>query len=398
MQNKVNLGQIKSWDFKSKSRIIILIVGVLFSVFSIMSSGFIKSTHGDGFVVVKGLILTADNSRLEEDPYLEGIFLGVQTIEIEILEGEFAGQRFRINNTLSRLFNNYAKPDMKMLFVVMSENGELTNVDMYGYNRDTFIYVLVALFILVLIVVGRKQGVYSAIALAFTLITVIFFMIPLIINGFSPVLAAIITALITTLFTIFLVADFSKKSIAAIGGITIGVIIAGIVAIVASNLGHVSGLYTENAEEVLYVTRELPMKMSELLFAGIIIAALGGINDVGMSISSAIFEVQKANPSLKFKDLYNAGMNIGRDVIGTMSNTLILAFVGSSLNLIIIIAMYDLSYIRFINLNILAVEVVQGISASIGLILTVPVTALIAATLAKENKSLSEKSGKKKVF
>ena len=249
-------------------------------------------------------------------------------------------------------------------------------------------YAFAGLFALVLIAVGRKKGVYSVLSLIFTLSVVIFFMIPMIVDGFNPVVMAVITAALTTVFTILLVSDVSKQSAAAIGGTVIGVTIAGAIGIMAGRLAHISGLHMDHAQEVMYRQGiDGIIRVPQLLFAGIIIASLGAVMDVGMTIASSVFEMSKIDPKLSARELYKSGMNIGRDIIGTMSNTLILAFAGSSMAVIVIIALYQLPYIRLINLDLLAVEVIQGLSASIGLILTVPVTAGLAAILSKQGLS-----------
>ena len=166
----------------------------------------------------------------------------------------------------------------------------------------------------------------------------------------------------------------------------IGVASAGIIGVISGNIGHVSGLNLADAEGVLFLAKELPLKITELLSAGIIIAALGAVMDTAMSIASAVFEVKQANAGLDMRQLYKSGMNIGRDTMGTMSNTLILAFAGSSFSVLIIIVLYQLPYMCLINLNLFIVEIIQGISGCIGLFLAVPVTALFAAALASENK------------
>jgi len=239
---------------------------------------------------------------------------------------------------------------------------------------------------LVLVVVGRKKGFYSVLSLLFTLSVVVFFMIPLIMEGHNPIVLAVVTAVLTAVFSILLVGDVNAKSFAAIGGTVTGVAIAGAVGVMAGQLAHISGLNLEHMQELAYQQgRDGLIRLPLLLFAGIIIASLGAVMDVSMSIASSVFEMKRVNPSLSMGKLYKSGMNIGRDIIGTMSNTLILAFAGTSITVMVIIATYQLPYIRLINLDLLAVEVIQGLSASIGLVLTVPITAVLAAFLAAKH-------------
>ena len=159
----------------------------------------------------------------------------------------------------------------------------------------------------------------------------------------------------------------------------------------AGKLAHVSGLQAQYASEMIYLSQEIGIRVPELLFAGVIIASLGAVMDVGISIASSVFEVHSVDRKLSVTSLYRSGMNVGRDVIGTMSNTLILAFAGSSLNTIIIIILYKLPYIRLINLDLVSVELIQGIAGSIGIILTVPITAFCAAYMATRKKEVKAK-------
>lgn len=369
-----------------KATVWILLIGLVFCIAAVLTSGFLDRESDKRYSVQKARILEADDSALSYEPYIDGMHIGQQPLTIELMTGEFKGQQVALVNSMSRVFNNYAEKGMVMLFNVQAENGAIVRVDMFGYSRDYFIYTMIGIFLLVLVTIGRMKGVYSALALAFTLVTVIFFMMPLIMKGYDPILMAVATAAITTMFTIFLISGISLKSFAAIGGIVLGVAISGIVSVAAGKFGHVSGINMSDAEEVIYLAQEIPIKVPQLLFAGIIISALGAVMDVGMSIASAVFEVKQINPNLTMGQLYKSGMNIGRDVMGTMSNTLILAFAGSSISILIIIILYKLPYIRLINLNLLAIEIIQGISGSVGLILTVPVTAILAAALASDNK------------
>ena len=366
-----------------------VLAGIIFCVIVINTShmGIPGEEETTVFSVQRARVTAVDNDNLSPDPLVDGVYLGRQTLEIELLGGEHSGQLVRIENTLSRFFNHMGEERMTLLVAIVTDNDEqIVHVDVFGHARDGFILGFIGLFFLVLILVARKKGFYSVLSLMFTLITVVFFLIPAILNGNSPVLYAVITAVLTAIFSVLMISDYSLKSFAAIGGTMIGVTIAGGISMLAGRIAHISGMHVSHAEEVLFQSGDIPVRIPELLFAGIIIAALGAVIDVGMSIASAVFEIKTVNPGMGVKELYKSGMNIGRDIVGTMSNTLILAFAGSSITVLIIIVSYRLPYMRLINLDILAVEVIQSVSASIGLVLAVPVTALLAALLATDNK------------
>ena len=128
------------------------------------------------------------------------------------------------------------------------------------------------------------------------------------------------------------------------------------------------------------------IKIGELLFAGIIISALGAVMDVGMSIASTIQEIYETDKTLSMKRLFVSGINVGRDMMGTMTNTLIFAYVGGAMTTLVINYAYDLSYRQLANSYVIGIEIMQGLSGSLGVVLTVPITALIASFLAVRKK------------
>lgn len=211
-------------------------------------------------------------------------------------------------------------------------------------------------------------------------------MIPLFFKGYSPILLTIVTVALTTIVTLIMIDGLNHKTISAILGTIIGVIVAGIISYTSSNLAYLSGYTMEEAADLMYVAGVRDLKIKGLMFSAILIAALGAIMDVAMSIASSTFEINLNNPKISSKNLLKSGLNIGRDVMGTMSNTLILAFVGGSLNLIILLMAYEMPYTQLMNLDFIVTEVVQSVSGSIGIILTVPITAIISTYLAKKKK------------
>lgn len=332
-------------------------------------------------------VIETDNYDIGEDTYVAGVYIGRQNLIIEITTGKFKGEIIELENTVNRKYNYYAKKQMSMVVQIASNQNEILNVQIFSYSRDWIIYTLVGGFILVLLIVGRRKGLFALLSLIFVLILIRYFMIPIVLKGYSPILGALLTAGVTTVCNIILVSGANRKAWAAISGILAGLIMATILSMSFGKLMHLSGVNMEHAEEIMRLAQDSKLLVKEVLFAGIIIASLGAIMDVGMSIASAIFEVHTASPKLSLLDLYRSGMNVGRDVMGTMTNTLILAYAGSSLSTLMLFYMYNFSYQRLINIDTLGIEILQGLAGSVGLILTVPITAWIAASLAKkENK------------
>ena len=140
---------------------------------------------------------------------------------------------------------------------------------------------------------------------------------------------------------------------------------------------------------MVLISKNTHLEVSEVLFAGVLTASLGAVMDVGMSIASAIHEILEANQALTVKQLFFAGLNVGKDMIGTMSNTLILAFTGSGLSTLLVLTSYGIKFHQFMSSDYLAVEIGQGLSGTMAVILTVPVTSIVAAVLYKRNRKTS---------
>ena len=370
-QNVLFTNHERRWPF--------ILIAVILAAAAIFTSGFSGAEEFNDYTLTKAKVLSVDDSELTEDPYITGMYIGKQPLKLELSQGPHKGESYDVTNMMSRAFNIYCRAGMTIIVNVREENEIVTGLDIFSYSRDKAIIALGALFVLAILAIGRKKGLYSVISLAFTLVIVVFFMIPRIISGNNPITLALLTAALTSAVTIFIVGGYGPKSFAAIAGIIGGVSAAGLISWIAGLVGNINGLHVAEAAEMISLSRDVPIKVPELLCAGIIVSSLGAIMDVGMSISSSIFEVQTANPSYGSKELFKSGMNVGRDVMGTMSNTLILAFAGSSLTVLIILLLYKLPYLRMINLDLLAVELVQGFAGSIGLILAVPITAACAA-------------------
>ena len=328
-------------------------------------------------------VIEADDYDIDEDPYVEGIYIGRQNLKVEIITGEFSGEVIELENTVNRKYNYYGKEEKEMLVQVASKDGDILNVQIFSYSRDGLIYTLIGGFALILLLIGGRKGFFALISLIFAMILICYFMIPMVLKGYSPIVTALAIAGITTVFNIILVSGANKKSWAAIFGIIAGLLVATLLSALFGKLMHLSGINIEHAEEMMLLAGEGRLQVKEILIAGIIISSLGAIMDVGMSIASSVFEVHITNPKLNRYALYKSGMNVGRDVMGTMTNTLILAYAGSSRSTLMLFYMYQFTYYRLINIDALGIEILQGITGSIGLVLTIPITAWIAASLAK---------------
>ena len=355
----------------------------------ILSSGIV---YGDE--IEEGAYLT-EKAKVLEINELEEIgedhFDGqIQHVEVEILSGKYKGQRFHVENGLSDnvAYNILVKKGDKVVVVIEEEgiSGEM-EVFISDYSRGDYLLYLTLIFAALILLVGRGKGVRALISLSLTMGSIVYILLPAILKGADPVPISIAISIGVTVITIILVGGINSKSISAIIGTSIGVIIAGVISYLVGSKINLTGLSAEEATMLMYIPQEINFNFKNLLFSGIILGALGAVMDVGMSISSSIDEIYKANNELTTKELFNSGMNVGKDIMGTMTNTLILAYAGTSIPLLLLFMAYETSIIKIMNMDIIATEIVRSLSGSIGLILTIPITAIIASTLIKRDKT-----------
>lgn len=377
-----------------KKELIIKIVSVV--VFMALSVGVIiyantdKPTYtitessGVEYETARVLSVLEDNTTVDTET--ENVKKGNSELEVELLTGRYKGDVCHVTNFYSALYNvDVAKGDKLSVRIDTTGVGEY-QVSIYNYNRIPLMIGLVLVFFAVLVIFGGKQGLKAFLGLAYTVIVIVFVLLPLVLKGFSSIPLTIAIVFITSAICFLLIGGVQKKTIAAAIGSLAGVLIAAVLAEAAAKIGGVTTFQMDEAEALLLVKSTNPIKLRGLFISGILIAAMGAVMDIAMSISSAISEIHEANTKLGFKDLFKAGMNIGRDAMGTMANTLVLAYVGGALNMMVLIYSYGVSFNQLMNTDFVAIEMIRAIAGSIGIIGTVPCVAAVAGYLYSKKK------------
>ena len=235
-------------------------------------------------------------------------------------------------------------------------------------------------------VLGGRKGIGALCGLVFTLASIWFILIPALIKGYSAIPVTVGIIAVSATGALSLLNGFSKKTLCAVLGCVIGVVTAGAIAGVVTWLTPMSGFNMSEAENLLLYGADKGLKISGLLVCGVLISALGAVMDTALGIASAVYELHEQNPSLDTKQLFRSGMHIGQDAMGTMANTLILAFAGSSLNMLILVQTYDIPFIQLINTDYICIEVIQSIAGAMGILFTVPIVAFISALVMAKDK------------
>lgn len=363
-----------------KKGIILLILIMIFTIGDIFAQN-IEPLPEISFLTEKARVLETGALVEVGGEYYKG---QIQPVTLEILSGEYKGQIFEVENGLSEneAYNILVEKDQKVIVSIAKGgiSGDI-EVNIADYYRSNYLLYLTLLFIVLIIVIGRFKGIRALISLILTIASIMLILLPAILKGINPVPISITIAIGITIITIFLVGGISQKSFAAIIGTSVGVIIAGLISYFVGSQINLTGMSADQATMLIYIPQKIAFDFRNLLFSGIILGALGAIMDVGMSIASSIDEIYKANNQLSLKELFNSGMNVGKDIMGTMINTLILAYAGTSIPLLLVFMAYETSLTKIVNMDIIATEIVRSLSGSIGLILTIPITALIASAL-----------------
>lgn len=325
----------------------------------------------------------------------------VQEVIVEITEGDYIGEEFTTEYVLSYdidgkiLAYELEEGDRVSVQITEDANGT-TTATVLDVVRAPYIAWMFALFLVIVILVGGKKGIKAILGLILTILLIYFVMIKGIFKGDHAIKNSVITSILVIIGAFIIIGDgINKKILTAAIGTFGGVISAGVIALIFNNLAKLTGA-GEDAIQLSINMTEINFNFRQLLFAGIIVSAMGACMDVGMSIASSLDEIKMKNPDITWKELLKSGMNIGRDVIGTMTNTLILAYVGGSLNLILLFMACNMNLFEILNKETIAEQIISAIAGSTGVVCTVPITSLVYSVLNRD-RIIYKKTSENKV-
>ena len=308
-------------------------------------------------------------------------FVGIQKVTAVVTHGEHKGKTCELENPNSYHIGAYGGEGTRIVALVrMTEDGTLAGT-VYNHDRTPMVYLLIGLFALATVLVGCKKGFATLYALAFTFLCVICMYIPLLYMGCNGILAAILTSVTILAASIYILNGWSVKTLCAILCTTLGVAVSGLFAMVIGRAFHLSGFNMDEVESLVYISNYSDLKIGDILYAGVLISSLGAVMDVSVSIVAALEEIRLHSPDISRKELFASGMRVGKDMIGTMSNTLILAYTGSATGIMMNAYANDMPYLRLMSYNSVVIEILCGLCGTIGVILTVPLQTLITVLI-----------------
>jgi uncharacterized membrane protein len=259
------------------------------------------------------------------------------------------------------------------------------------YLRTNLLMLLGIIFFLLLLLFGRFKGFNTILSLIFTGIAIFAVFIPAVLQGFNIYFWSIITCVFIIIMSLLIIYGANKKSLAAGIGCIVGILISGILTLIMNKALHLTGLVSEESLYIIRMNSQNPIDLKAIIFAAIIIGAVGAIMDMAMSLASALSELHEKLEYSPFTLLVKSGMSIGRDMMGTMTNTLILAYIGSSLSAVLLLVSYNNSLLELLNKEIIVVEVLQAIVGSIGILFTIPLTTLVCGYLFSQRENSNKK-------
>lgn len=322
----------------------------------------------------------SDNAQ-EDFQNAEGRHVGDQELEIRILSGDHKDEIMTVTNYMSALFNVDVGQGDRIIVRIMTDEEGSYYASVFNYDRGIVLGVFLLIFFALLAVLGGKKGVGALAGLLLTLGCIWFILIPCLIRGVPAIPVTIGVSAVAAAAGLIFLNGYSKKTLCAVCGCVGGVLAAGIAAAAVGTLSPMNGFNMQEAENLILYGADKGLKISGLLVCGVLISALGAVMDVALGIASSVWEMREQNPDATAGSLFRSGMQIGRDAMGTMANTLILAFAGSSLNMLILVQTYDIPFLQLINTDSIALEVVQSVAGSFGILLTVPLVAFVSARL-----------------
>jgi len=360
-----------------KKGLLVFIIFINFIMVPVFAQNNDKNLHAE-----KGVVENVEYEDINQNNYSDKEQVK-QIVTVKLLTGEFKGKSFKTDNMITN--NPYydmilRKGDRVILHTELENDNVTINYDIADIQRIDFVFVLLALFFALLLFIGRKKGFFSLVSIVVTILLILLVLSPLIRSGFNPIISTLIISIISSAVTIYLVGGLNRKSTSAVLGASGSLICASVISLMAIHFSHLTGF---SSEECMYLyTSDSSLNFKGILTASMMLATLGAVMDTGMSIASSVNEFFTLNPEMTPKELFISGMNVGKDIIGTMANTLILVYLGSSLPLVLLSQNIDLQ--KFFNLNQVVTEITSAIIGSIAIVICVPITAFVTAYLMKK--------------
>lgn len=333
-------------------------------------------------------VLETDDSAIIDTGLVRS---GEQRCKLEIISGKFKGEQTEGVNML----NGSLEQD-KMFYpgdtaqVVVSYDGdEILMVTMIDHNRIPMELVMGAIFIIFLILFAGRTGIRAVLSFLLTILALWKILVPSYLKGYNPIWMGLIFTLVLSLLIIALVYGFDRRCASAVSGTFLGVLVTCVMGAVFTDLFKIHGAVMSSSESLLYAGYQ-DLNLTRIFMASIFIGASGAIMDLSVDITSAVYEVVEKRPDIGWKEAVKSGMNVGRAAMGTMTTTLLLAYSGGYIALLMVFMAQGTPLINILNYKHVAAEMIHTVIGSFGLVTVAPFTALCAGVFLTHKKEATE--------
>jgi uncharacterized membrane protein len=313
----------------------------------------------------------------------------INKYEAVLLNGDKKDSTVIVTQTTNDInINNSEKISINDKIIVVQENVEDGSYSFAYVDRlrSDILILLGSIFFVLLLLFGKSKGFNTIISLLFTIMAIFFVYVPAILSGKNIYIYSIITCIYIIISTLVIVYGINKKSLATAIGCFSGILLSSLIMVAMTFILKLTGIVSEESVYLLYLELENPINLKAIIFGSVLIGAIGAIMDVAVDISASLREISYKINKPSFNELFKSGITIGKDIMGTMTNTLILAYIGSSLSSVLLITAYNNSMLYVFNKELIVVEILQALIGSIGLIFTIPFTSFICAILFSHKK------------
>lgn len=330
------------------------------------------------------LVLKTDESTIVDTGLVRS---GEQRCSIKILSGQFKDTVTDGKNTLNGSLEQdklFAVGD-RALVRINYEDNKIISVSMIDHYRLPWEIALAGIFILLLILFAGKTGVRAILSFALTVLMIWKLLIPLYLKGFNPIWIGLIMTMVLTIFIIALVYGFDRRCLSAVSGAFLGILVTCVMGIAFTNLFKIHGAVMSSSESLLYAGYQ-HLKLTKIFMASIFVGASGAIMDLAVDITSAVYEVVEKRPDLSVREVIKSGMNVGRAAMGTMTTTLLFAYSGGYVALLMVFMAQGTPFSNIFNYKYVAAEIIHTIIGSFGLVTVAPLTAITSGILLTKHK------------
>ncbi|MDR1465379.1 MAG: YibE/F family protein [Oscillospiraceae bacterium] len=311
--------------------------------------------------------------------------------EAKIKSGAQKGETLACVQEINNMFALQSPPvkagDAVLLDVMETEGGELSYL-FFDYVRTSPLIFLAVLFAALVIAFGRRKGFNTVLSLVLTILAIFIVLVPAVLTGHNIYTWSLMICVFIVLTNLLLVQGASTKSLTAALGCVGGVAVSGLLMLLMDKPMHITGLLDEESVFLIQITPDHPINLKATVFSMILIGSVGALMDVTMSIASALQEIREKEPNLPARELMRSGFAIGKDMIGTMANTLVLAYIGGSMSVILLLIHYTTGLTQLLNREMIAVEILQSLAGSLSVVAVIPLTSFICSVFYRQRKAV----------